>query len=348
MVRGRPTAALLVSCSLYGLVASAEPGAENADGKSQPAPPRPDAGTEARLAFEQGVKLIQKSDWAGAEPLLRRSAELLPRASSLYDLALCLFKLGRFEEAVVILEQLLSTDADPVDAKYRLYAETLHQRAMEPLAAVVFSIDPASAELRMDGTVHTGAGPSRRVLLRPGRHQVAFAAVGRRSTALELEVVAGDRLTRAVSLPEEARASAAGPAGHTAPHSSPPLTTTPSAIAHAADASPVESHEGSPLPWVLMGTGAASLIAAAVTGGLALQADNDFVKRCNTLADCDPADKKISDRAQSLALASDILLGVGLAAGAAGAAIWWVSLPSEPGKKQSGVAGITVGVRTSF
>src|SRR5882672_1135486 len=146
MVRGRPTAALLISCSLYGLIASAEPGAENADGKSHPAPPHPDAGTEARLAFEEGVKRIQQSDWAGAEPLLRRSAELLPRASSLYDLALCLFKLGRLEEAVVILEQLLSTDAAPADGKYRLYADTLHQRAMEPLAAVVFTIDPGSAE----------------------------------------------------------------------------------------------------------------------------------------------------------------------------------------------------------
>ena len=102
MVRGRPTAALALSCWLYGLVALAEPGAENASGKSSKAPLPADAATEARLTFEEGVKLIQQSDWAGAEPLLRRSAELLPRASSLYDLGLCLFKLGRFEEAVAI------------------------------------------------------------------------------------------------------------------------------------------------------------------------------------------------------------------------------------------------------
>jgi hypothetical protein len=49
-----------------------------------------------------------------------------------------------------------------------------------------------------------------------------------------------------------------------------------------------------------------------------------------------------------LALASDILLGVGLAAGAAGATVWWINLPSDPAKKQSGVTGITVGLRTSF
>lgn len=342
MVRGRPTAALALSWSLYGLVALAEPAAENADGKSPPAPLGVDAATEARRAFEEGVKRIQQSDWAGAEPLLRRSAELLPRASSLYDLGLCLFKLGRFEEAVAILEQLLSTDAEPADAKYRLYADSLLQRAMEPLAAVVCTIDPANTELRIDGIVHSGAGPQRRVLLRPGRHRLSFAAAGRRSTALELDVVAGARMTRTVSLRAEAPPSATGPAVDAAKRSAPVVATVPTAAPQH------EGDGGSALPWILIGAGAASLIGAAVTGGLALQADSDFVGNCPDLVNCRPEDAAIRDRARSLALASDILLGVGLAAGAAGAAVWWINLPSDPAKTQSGITGITVGLRTSF
>jgi hypothetical protein len=345
MVRGLPTAAFVLSCWLYGPVALAGPGAGNAGGTKPPAAVSADAATEARLAFDEGVKRIQQSDWSGAEPLLRRSAELLPRASSLYDLGLCLFKLGRLEEAVAILEQLLSTDADPADAKYRLYADTLRSRAMESLAAVVCTIEPASAELRVDGNLHAGGGAQRRVLLRPGHHQLSFAAAGRRPTALELDVVAGDELTRAVSLPGEPQASAVGPASYAAVHA-PPVAPVP--LVPPGTPGSGEAKGSSALPWILIGAGAASLIGAAVTGGLALEADNDFVDKCATLQNCNPEDAALRDRAQSLALASDILLGVGLAASAAGAAVWWINLPSDPGKKQSGVTGITVGLRTSF
>ena len=341
---GRWTAALVLSGSLYGLMARAEPGAEHPDADAQGAPSHADAATEARLAFEEGVKHIQKSDWAGAEPLLRRSAELLPRASSLYDLALCLFKLERLEEAVAILDQLLATDADPADAKYRLYSDTLRRRAMEQLSTVVLTIDPAGAELRVDGMLRAGAGSRRQLLLRPGRHQLSFSATGHRSTSIDLDVVAGDQNSRTISLPAEMTLSAIGPTV-VAPAKPPEMPSTAPA---RSDPQPDGAHQGSSvLPWILIGTGAASLIGAAVTGGLALKADNDFVSKCSTLQNCNPEDAALRDRAQNLALASDILLGVGLAAGAAGAVIWWVNLPSDP-KKQSGINGITVGVRASF
>jgi hypothetical protein len=343
---GRRTAALVLSGSLYGLMARAEPGAEHPDADAQRAASHADAATEARLAFEEGVKRIQKSDWAGAEPLLRRSAELLPRASSLYDLALCLFKLERLEEAVAILDQLLATDADPADAKYRLYADTLRHRAMEQLGTLVLTIDPDGAELRVDGTLRAGTGARRQLLLRPGRHELSFSAAGHRSASMELNVVAGDQNTRTISLPADLPLSAIGPAAMPPAQPAPVLGTA--VTPPRSDPQPDTGHNGSSvLPWILIGTGAASLIGAAVTGGLALKADNDFVSKCSTLQNCNPEDAALRDRAQNLALASDILLGVGLAAGAAGAVIWWVNLPSDP-KKQSGINGITVGLRTSF
>ena len=78
--------------------------------------------------------------------------------------------------------------------------------------------------------------------------------------------------------------------------------------------------EGSPLVtagWVTFGAGAALLIGGAVTGGMVLSIDGDLKDRCEDGV-CLESERGDVDKMDSLALATDILIGVGTAAAATG------------------------------
>ncbi|MFK8003141.1 MAG: hypothetical protein AB8H86_26460 [Polyangiales bacterium] len=90
---------------------------------------------------------------------------------------------------------------------------------------------------------------------------------------------------------------------------------------------PQESEGGSVVPWVLVGTGAAMVVAGAVTGVLALSAQSDRDALCeNNL--CVGDFESVQERGRTLALTTDVLLfgGVALAAGG----VLWLLLDKDP------------------
>src|SRR5689334_10672557 len=79
---------------------------------SVPAPgsraPEREAGVEqrARSAFGAGVQALGTQQWATAEARFRQSLALVPRQSTLYDLAVALYMQGRPRECISVLDQL--------------------------------------------------------------------------------------------------------------------------------------------------------------------------------------------------------------------------------------------------
>lgn len=71
------------------------------------------------------------------------------------------------------------------------------------------------------------------------------------------------------------------------------------------------------LPIVLMGTGGAILLGSAVTGGLALSKANKLDDKCDGSA-CPQSEKSNVDATKTLAIATDVLWGVGAAAAVTG------------------------------
>src|SRR5689334_18147318 len=111
-------AALLVLSALLARVAHAQP-AETVT----PPPPVEERNIEdAKGLFHEGVELLSAESWSEAEDRFRRSVELMPRASSLYNWALSLLALERYDECVEVTDRVLAI-ADPVEhAEYREHA----------------------------------------------------------------------------------------------------------------------------------------------------------------------------------------------------------------------------------
>ncbi len=232
-------ASLLLLCSAAAGLAAAQQGAGATDDPEQAA-----RALQAKRLFDEGVELLAAEQWADAEARFRSSVELVPRASSLYNLALSLLELGRYAECIETTERVLAL-ADPIaQDEYRQYAMQLRERAVAARAQVQAA---AAAE--------------------PQPAPVAAAA----------------------SQPVRARANRPVPARE-----------------------PVERASRTPA-WFVAGGGAALLAGALVTGLLAMNEDADFSERCPTGRGCDPALRSVAERAEGLALATDILLVAGAA-----------------------------------
>ena len=66
--------------------------------------------------------------------------------------------------------------------------------------------------------------------------------------------------------------------------------------------------------WVMVGVGGAILAGAGVTGILTMNLDSDLTSKCGTEHSCPPNLQGDVDRLDTLALTTDVLLGVGAAA----------------------------------
>jgi hypothetical protein len=96
------------------------------------------AESEARLAFEDGLRLLRAERWLEAEVRFRRSLALSPRPSTTYDLAFVLYKERRGRQSAEILQGLLELPSSGADTRYRDYARALLQRVLtaQPYAPI--------------------------------------------------------------------------------------------------------------------------------------------------------------------------------------------------------------------
>jgi hypothetical protein len=209
------------SCAalLVGLILAAG----QARAQSDAGAPQPDAGTtaaqsdagapqpteppaanplsaEARAAFERGVELSLEEQWGEALREFRRSLELVPRASTAFNVASTLVRIGRHVEAVAAYELYLRI-ADPA-AEGARFQNAQAQLAVErrAVATLVLNVTPVEAQLRVDGQVDPSTGATRAVLVDPGTHTIEVTAPRHRAFTTQLRVAAGERSPVRVSL----------------------------------------------------------------------------------------------------------------------------------------------------
>lgn len=272
----------------------------------------------ARELFERGVEQIRLGRWPEAEALFRASQQLVSRPSTLYNLALSLYEQHRARESLAVIAELMARSDPRGDARYREYAETLRERARAEVAVLEVRVGPADAQLTVDGVLQDGSGSDRTLVLDPGTHRVAVRREGFASSETELRLAPGERVEHAVDLARIEPAAAPAPQGAPEPPASGDPPAVPAASPRAAPAAALRASAGPnrALSYALLGTAGAALVAAAVTGALAADADAEFVDRCGGTENCDPELRPIQDRASDFALATDVLLvgaaGLGL------------------------------------
>lgn len=92
-------------------------------------------------------------------------------------------------------------------------------------------------------------------------------------------------------------------------------------------ASGADESSASVVPWILLGTGAAMVVAGAVTGALTLSAQSERDELCEDNL-CTGDFESVQERGRMLALTTDILLFGGVAVAAGG--LLWLLLDKDP------------------
>lgn len=287
--------------------------------------------TRAREEFQHGVELFQNSDYQRALDAFQEAYRLAPHASVRLNIANCYQQLNRPVEALFHFEHYLSEADHPAAAQRREIEATIRELRLR-IGTITFQVTPDGATITIDSTDQRRAPVTEPVRVTQGRHSIEIRLEGYRTETQAVDVAGGSDARVAVRL-SRAEAAATAPVTGTEPAVTPtepvvasePVTTpvvapvvTPSEPVHEDEPAP-SGGGGIQITWptILAAsiTGAA-LIAALITGPLALQANsrfNDDVAHAHdpdpvTAADARADGESQASTARTLAAVTDVMI----------------------------------------
>jgi hypothetical protein len=257
----------------------------------------------ARALFEEGDEKFRAGDYAGALEAFTAADAIMGVPTTGLELGRAQSALGMLLEARDTLVRVTLIPRQPDENEYfvqaRSEAATLAREIGERIPSVAIRVAPPEVEARIviDGSPIARALARHAIRVNPGKRVIRVEAAGHLPATREIELRERDRRVLDVALAPEPgpREQPAGPADRP---SSDDLVT---------------------VAWVAFGVGAAGLVAAGVTGGMALAAEADLSERCPGKV-CAAEDAADLDRAKALgngATASAVIGSMGIALGIA-------------------------------
>lgn len=259
---------------------------------------------EYERAVLQALSAYDAGRWDEARRLFERAHGIDPTARTLRTIGMAAFNQGDYVAALQNLEAALVDPRKPLTVEQRSHVTQLIERANQEVGRFRVRMEPPHARLLVDGKSPSLSREGELVLL-PGRHELVASADGYGSASSRLDVQARDR--SAVQLHLQAMASLAR-ASETGVPRGPEPASPPGPAARPDDAGAARS---SVWAVVALGVGGAGLIAAGVTGGLAIAQKNDLDKACDARR-CGPSAHDRVDRYDALRTASGIALAIGI------------------------------------
>ncbi len=152
---------------------------------------------EAKALFEEGVRNAKAQRWSAALEAFERSRELVPRASTTFNIGTTLLRLSRYVEAVTQFEKYLEQGASE---ELRPRAESLLSQARASVAQLRIKLEPADAKLWVNGQERPVEAGECSLALDPGDIQLKVEAPGFVSQEKGLRVSSGERLFERLTL----------------------------------------------------------------------------------------------------------------------------------------------------
>jgi tetratricopeptide (TPR) repeat protein len=154
---------------------------------------------EARDRFDQGLKLFNEGNFAGAMAEFKRVNELAPNPVVLYNIGLVYAEMGRPVEAVDALEQVVGSESGLGDAD-RLRATEVHKEQSRRVGELTLDGMPKDSVVEVDG-IQIGRAPLTRPLrLTVGAHVLTVIAEGHHPFKREVVLAGGERRNLSVEL----------------------------------------------------------------------------------------------------------------------------------------------------
>lgn len=209
----------------------------------------------ARQLFEEGVALAKQQSWSEALARFEASRDLRERPSTVFNIGTTLMRLERPKAAIETFERFIAiSDSEG----QRRAAEELLAEARASLVNIDLTIEPANAQLRVDGELLPANGPVHHLVLDPGDRTFEVTADGFGALRESIRLAPGAQLVRAIALE---------------PNPPPPAPALPPPPAPLPSAPVVESEREQPTvlesPWFWVVTGVV-VIGAAVGLGVGL------------------------------------------------------------------------------
>ncbi len=241
-----------------------------------------DEGSEherARVLFDEGVALARSGRWADALSAFRRSADLVPRASTAYNVANAYYRIGRPVEGLAALDEYDAMPAVSADPVARDRGNALRGLLESAIAEVRLAITPADATVFVDGRLQEGTGFERILRLNPGLHSLRVRHDGFKTLTKEVQVERGGRHAHTIALQPKTPAASAVIATP-APDIIPPDTGRDPAPVAKDDRKPFVKRPGF---WVMIGAIAAVGVGAGVAVALVRK---NGAPQCGTTGNC--------------------------------------------------------------
>lgn len=293
---------------------------------------------EARVAFQQGVEKFHEKDYKSAVALFRHAYDLYPTWKLYFNIGQCEAALKRYGLALDAFEAYLVAGGDEIPPE-RLEFVPIEIDRLTRLVGELEVVAPDGCEVMVDGVgrgktplpgrIRIAAG-LRHVEVRQGTATVLSQKVrimGRGKTLVEVPLESdtqSDAESDTNSDLDMELAMIGGvdtDAGEEAQLAAKVNTESPSK----------DSRSLLPWAWVIGGTGAALLIAGAVTGGVALSKYQDLETACPDKLCTTSADYELRGQVDSLKVATDVLLPLGAALVATGIVVTLIGLRKEKG-----------------
>lgn len=241
---------------------------------------------EAKQRYTKGVDLHTEGDYQSALIEFKRSYELVPNYSVLFNIGQVYFQLADYANALRTFEQYLEEGGKRIPATRRSDVERDVDKLKTRVATVVLTVNVPDAEVRVDDQLVT-VPPNGKLLVSAGKRKFEISKTGYKP-ASRTEEIAGEE-TREMPITLEAELVSG---------SGDPVIITNKVVEPGPPVVPI-------VLWSLTG---ALAVGTGVTGALALSSDSTLTR---LKTEPDHTEEEITsqaDQASTLALVTDILL----------------------------------------
>jgi tetratricopeptide (TPR) repeat protein len=302
---------------------------------------------ESKEYFQRGVILFGAGDTKGALENFLKSYDLRPHYKVKYNIGICYYSLGQYAEAANELEEFLLRSGEDVDAETEQKLLHILEEVRPKLGKIYFIVAVEGTEIVVDGK-HAGVFPMQRpYYVLPGEHELHAMAPDGSEWSGKVAVDAGERkdikiyFSNPAMKPWKDQDAAGRGAGK------PGAGGTASAKSTKGGRRKVSKIYA----YVALGLGGAAIVAAAVTGGLALKKSgelddlDDECRAAGCTSDLDAHDDyegRRSDVYDEARLTGNLCTGFIVAAGVLSAATVLLFVFSGPWKKERKGAGLSL------
>jgi hypothetical protein len=280
-----------------------------------------DSSALAEQLFNQARDLVKANKWAEACPKFEASLRYDPVLGTRLNLATCYEHIGKLASAWGLYRESMEAAKKAGDTKRADYAQK-QATALEPrlpkLAIAAPANTPAGFVVKRDGTPIDAGELGVALYVDPGTHEVTASADGFEPFSVTVNLVEGK--TETLTIP----ALVAKPVAETGP-----------AVEEQVDTGEITA-KARQRKFIALGVGGGGVVALGVGlvfGAKAMSSNDDAKKLCGDDLSCSPENfdrgKKLVSDSRSAGTISTVLVGVGVAAIAAGVVVF-VTAPKAP------------------